>query len=70
MTEDYLPKVVTPLELAMFLHRAYEEAAEKNDWETQDGTSVEFEELPEENQQTMIDVASAVLQEYEVDRSD
>lgn len=39
--------------LARFLHEEYEKAAADAGWETQEGTTVPFDELPEENRETM-----------------
>ena len=48
-------------EFAKELHNYYEERAEVNNWETQKSCKVEFEDLPEANKQTMIDLASYIL---------
>lgn len=41
---------------AEWLHREYENAAQEEGWDTQEGTSVPFDELPEENRETMLRV--------------
>lgn len=48
--------------LAAQLHEWYEEFADEEGWDTQDGTTVPFDELPEENQQTMLRLADQVIE--------
>lgn len=54
------------MEIAKYLHRKYEHTAKKVGWKTQEGTSVRFEELPEDNKQVMIEVAQNLLRDYDV----
>ena len=53
-------------EFAEFLHDEYERAAKQAGWDTQDGTTVPFDDLPRENQETMLRLTLAVLQWYDV----
>ena len=46
---------------AELLHDEYERAAQKAGWSTQDGTSTAFDDLPEENKETMIRLSSWLL---------
>ena len=48
-------------ELAKEIHDFYEERSLVNEWKTQDKCKVEFDDLPPENKQTMLDVASFLL---------
>ena len=48
-------------ELAKIMHNEYESEAIKNNWKTQENCRVPFEDLPEENKQTMLAVAKKVL---------
>lgn len=50
-------------QIAEWLHKVYEEEAEAVGWKTQDGTSVEFENLPEKNRETMLNVAERIKEE-------
>ncbi len=47
-------------ELAKFMHEVYEDKAKINKWETQKKCKVLFEDLPQENKDTMIAVAEQV----------
>lgn len=49
---------------ARFLHEEYEHAAADADWDTQAGTSVPFDELPEANQETMESLARRVTRRF------
>ena len=53
--------------LAEYLHDKYEHIARRVGWETQDGTSVPFEDLPDENKEVMIRLASALLTGFNVE---
>lgn len=55
-------------EMAEFLHDQYEECASESGWQTQDGTSVDFEDLPNANKQTMRMVARELIAKYDVKR--
>lgn len=55
-------------ELARYLHRKYEHIAKKVGWKTQEGTSVRFDELPEENKQVMLELASNLINDYDIER--
>lgn len=57
-TDGYPPAV---RELAKWLHTSYEDAAADAGWETQAGTSVGFDELPDENRETMLRVADRLI---------
>lgn len=46
---------------AELLHDEYERAARKAGWSTQDGTSTDFEDLPDENKETMVRLSSWLL---------
>ena len=50
--------------LASFMHNNYEYFAYKNGWETQKRTRTNFEELPEANQKTMIDLANHLIKTF------
>ena len=52
--------------LARWLHHIYEQKAGDNGWDTQDGTSVDFSDLPEENRETMLAVAGELLDTYDM----
>ena len=56
-------------ELAEWLHNEYEEIAVEVGWETQDGTSVPFDELPEDNKQVMLKLADRLLTLYEFQKN-
>jgi hypothetical protein len=55
------PKVI---EIAKRMHYAYEEVAKSEGWKTQESCQVEFENLPEKNQRTMLRVARIIFKEY------
>lgn len=57
-------------QLARFLHEQYEDAAQVTGWDTQEGTSVPFEALPEANRETMLRTAEAVLRRYMLVRTE
>ncbi len=48
-------------DLAKWLHDQYEDIAKEKKWETQKSCKVEFENLPENNKQTMIELAKRIL---------
>lgn len=50
--------------LAKLMHNVYEAKAKKVGWKTQESCRVEFDDLPEENKNTMLAVAEAILKEY------
>lgn len=52
-------------DLAKFMHDEYEKIAKKNKWETQKKTRVRFDKLPEENKETMLEVARRVMKWFE-----
>ena len=65
--EKQLPldqKTMNRQELAAWLHDEYEEIAVDVGWETQDGTSVPFDELPDENQEVMLRLADRILDRF------
>ena len=49
-------------ELAKFMHDRYEEHSKDVGWETQENCRVEFDELPQENQNVMILVAQDIYE--------
>lgn len=51
----------TPEELAKIFHNNYEDFAKNNGWKTQESCKVKFENLPEKNKETMIDVCTHIL---------
>lgn len=51
-------------ELAAWLHREYEEIAVEVGWETQDGTSVPFDDLPDDNREVMLQLADRLLETF------
>jgi len=56
------------LELARWLHEEYKHHASEVGWETQEGTSTEFSELPDDNKSVMVRTASALLYQYNIER--
>ena len=44
----------------------YEEIAVEVGWETQDGTSVPFDELPQDNQDVMLQLADRLLSNFKI----
>lgn len=52
--------------VARYLHNEYEDIARKVGWETQEGTSVRFHELPPENREVMVGLAAALLRDYDI----
>lgn len=52
--------------LADFMHNNYEYFASQNGWTTQKKTRVNFEELPEENKQTMLDLAKHMIKTFDI----
>ena len=51
-------------DLAKFLHNTYETLAKKVGWRTQECCQTPFETLPTKNQEVMLGLAQAILQEY------
>lgn len=51
-----------PEELASWMHNTYEDVAVSEGWDTQDNCKVDFSKLPNENKQTMIEVARRILE--------
>ncbi len=49
------------IELAKWLHDNYEEVAKQQGWNTQENCKVDFDTLPEQNKQTMIEMAKRLL---------
>ena len=49
------------IELAKWLHDNYEQVAWEKDWDTQESCKVEFDTLPTENKQVMIEIAERLL---------
>jgi len=52
--------------LADFMHSNYEYFAWKNDWRTQKRTRVAFDDLPETNRQTMLDLAEHLIKVFHI----
>lgn len=52
---------MTKEELAKWLHDNYEEIEKKQNWNTQQSCKVEFDNLPDANKRTMIDIADRLL---------
>lgn len=52
---------MTKIELAKWLHENYEEVAKTKGWNTQENCKVEFDTLPEQNKQTMLEIADRLL---------
>lgn len=48
-------------DLAVWLHQQYEDVAADVGWETQEGTSVDFDDLPTKNRDAMIRLAFRLL---------
>jgi len=57
-------------DLAVWLHRNYEDIASENDWDTQEECKTSFDELPEENRQTMLELAERLIEEFDITLSD
>ena len=51
--------------LARLLHELYEQAAKTVGWSTQESCQVDFNDLPEKNKQTMVQVAEKLLETFE-----
>lgn len=68
--EEITDQVVEPQDeqdveaFAEYLHEEYEAAAADAGWDTQDGTSVDFDELPEANRETMLGLARRVSRRF------
>lgn len=54
---EYTNKIPSDRNLAGWLHDNYEEIAFKYDWKTQESTRVPFDELPQQNRLTMLELA-------------
>ena len=52
---------MTKEELAKWLHDTYEAIAKEKDWNTQQSCKVEFDDLPDANKRTMIEIADRIL---------
>lgn len=48
------------------LHDVYERQARIMGWETQDNTSVPFDDLPEANRKTMLGVSKTIIEIYAI----
>ena len=48
-------------EVAIWLHDNYEEIAKGENWNTQESCKVEFDSLPHENQNVMLELAKRIL---------
>ena len=49
-------------ELARFMHKRYEVIAKEERWITQEKTQVDFDDLPEENKETMLRLAEEIVE--------
>lgn len=56
------------LKLARWLHEEYEHHAGEVGWETQEGTSTDFTDLPPDNKSVMVRTASALLYQFDIER--
>jgi len=54
-------------ELAIDLHNAYESIALGHGWNTQETCKVMFNNLPEKNQKTMIDLAEWIIKRFKAE---
>jgi len=54
------------LTLARWLHEEYERHSAEVGWETQDGTSTDFGDLPPDNKSVMIPTARSLLEAFDV----
>lgn len=52
--------------LAVWLHDNYEKLAKDNNWQTQEKTKVEFDNLPMENKNTMLALADKMLNTFSI----
>lgn len=48
-------------QLSIWLHNTYEDIAKQEKWNTQKSCKVRFEDLPESNKRTMIELADRLL---------
>lgn len=48
-------------QLAKYMHEQYENVAKDKNWNTQESCKVEFEDLPKENREVMLEVADRVI---------
>lgn len=51
-------------DLAIWLHRNYEEIASEKNWETQKDCKTDFEDLPEKNKKTMLQLAERIKKDF------
>ena len=58
--------MITPEDLAEWLHEQYEEIAKDKGWKTQESTKTKFENLPEENKKTMIELARRIIIRFKI----
>jgi hypothetical protein len=59
---DYKKKLhLKEAQLAEWLHDSYEEIAKGENWKTQESCKVKFDDLPEENKKTMLELAKKIL---------
>lgn len=59
---------MTTLTLAKWLHDNYEAIATQKNWQTQAITRVPFDQLPEENKQTMLGLADKLLKTFKIEK--
>lgn len=63
-------KSTAAIQLARSFHIFYEEEAKKVNWNTQKNCKVDFDKLPIENKETMINTCEKVIQEYCIEPDD
>jgi hypothetical protein len=62
--ECKIKRFASPFEMAKWFHKEYEQATKINNWQTQKNCKVDFEDLPRENQRTMMSVCEKFLKEF------
>lgn len=58
------PDVPSPEDVAMFFHETYERLAPEFSYKTRKASAVEWDDVPENNKQLMIAVASEVIKRF------
>ncbi len=58
--------MITPLELAEWMHEQYEEISKQEKWRTQKKCQVKFKDLPEENKQVMTELAKRIIKKFKL----
>ena len=57
-----------PEKLAEWMHEEYEEIAKEKNWKTQKRTRVQFNDLPSENKEVMLELAKRIIIKFMNDR--